>query len=121
MKLFINDRSLLETGLCKPLFLYKSGIVLSRKLFVDNTRLYLSMIGVDPARYTGHSYRVGGATCAAASGMADWEIKMLGRWSSDAYLRYIKTPISTQIGFAKCMTKIDNHSLFFRNLPYTPH
>ena len=58
----------------EPLFLYKNGIVLSRNLFVVNTRLYLCTIGTNSSRYTGHSYRVGGATCAAASGMADWEI-----------------------------------------------
>ena len=40
MQLFLNDRLLFESDPEKPLFLYKNGIVLSHKLFVDSTRLY---------------------------------------------------------------------------------
>ena len=58
MQLFLNDRLLFESDPEKPLFLYKNGIVLSRKLFVDSTRLYLCTIGTNSSRYTGHSYRV---------------------------------------------------------------
>ena len=117
MKAFLKVRMLFDNEPDKPLFMYNNGVVLSRQLLVNNTRLYLSMIGKDSSRYTGHSYRVGGATSAAASGFSDWEIMMLGRWSSDAYLRYIKTPISTRIAFAKRMVNLDN-VLFSYEIPY---
>ena len=36
--------------------------------------------------------RIGAATTAAAVGLPPWLIKTLGRWSSDCYERYIKSP-----------------------------
>ena len=36
-----------------------------------------------------HSFRIGGASAAASAGVPDSQIQILGRWSSDAYRRYI--------------------------------
>ena len=45
-----------------------------------------------PKEYAGHSFRIGMATTASHQGVSEATIKMLGRWESSAYLRYIKTP-----------------------------
>ena len=39
----------------------------------------------------------------AQNGLSDWEIKQLGRWSSEAYQRYIKLPDEFKISLAKRM------------------
>ena len=83
-----------------PLYKFINGTVLTKPLFVTMTRTYLAMIGVNPAKYTGHSYRVGGATTAAEAGLNEWEIKLMGRWSSNAYQTYIKTSVDTIINFS---------------------
>ena len=36
-----------------------------------------------------HSFRIGGASAAASAGVANSTIQVLGRWSSDAYQRYL--------------------------------
>ena len=36
-----------------------------------------------------HSFRIGGASAAASVGVPDSQIQILGRWSSDAYRRYL--------------------------------
>ena len=56
--------------------------MLTRQRFVDRVRDGLAEIGVDQAAYCGHSFRIGAATTAAAKGIEDCIIKMLGRWES---------------------------------------
>ena len=58
-------------------------------------RQALEQAGVHPAGYSGHSFRIGAATTAAQAGLDDSTIKMLGRWESAAYQRYIRTPRTT--------------------------
>ena len=38
------------------------------------------------------SFRIGAATTAAAAKVPDWLIKTFGRWSSNCYEQYIRTP-----------------------------
>ena len=39
-----------------------------------------------------HSFRIGGATMASANGASTTLIQQMGRWKSNAYLRYIRLP-----------------------------
>ena len=99
-------------------FFNADGVPLSKDTFTKQTRLHIAMIGLDPSAYSGHSYRSGSATSAAMAGLSDWEIKLLGRWSSDAYHRYIRAPPTLLQGFALRITMTNNSSPFsFRN-PY---
>ena len=45
---------------------------------------------VNPGDFTIHSFRRGGATWYAKQGWSEVRLKRQGRWSSDAYQRYIK-------------------------------
>ena len=47
---------------------------------------------LDPSRYKGHSFRIGAASYAADRGFSDAQIRMLGRWKSNAFLRYLRVP-----------------------------
>lgn len=73
-----------------PLFLFENRKVLTKSAFVKRLHSLLDQLGIDTNMYSGHSLRTGSATTAAAAGLADWEIKMMGRWSSQAYLKYIR-------------------------------
>lgn len=50
----------------------------------------VSDLGLNPKRYSGHSLRAGGATDLFASRIPYWVIKKMGRWTSDAALRYYR-------------------------------
>ena len=73
-----------------PLFHFENGSPLTRDAFVKEIRSALRLTGVDTEHYSGHSFRIGVATSAAAAGVEDAVIKILGRWQSTAYLQYVQ-------------------------------
>ena len=73
-----------------PLFRFKSGTPLTRQLMVVKLKEALLSAGVVPTGYSGHSFRAGAATTAAINQIEDSQIKLMGRWKSDAYRRYIR-------------------------------
>ena len=78
----------------KPGFLFQftDGRLLTKPRLVDDVRKALTAAGFIAKDYAGHSFRIGAATTAGACSLSDSTIQMLGRWSSAAYLSYIKTP-----------------------------
>ena len=75
-----------------PLFVLADGAPLLRSQFIEKVRKALSYANIDEGKYSGHSFRIGAATSAAAAGVPDHMIKMMGRWESSAYLLYLRTP-----------------------------
>ena len=53
-------------------------------------------LGLDPSRYSGHSLYIRG-------GLSQWQIKLLGRWNSQAYQVYIKQDPLACAGLTACM------------------
>ena len=74
-----------------PLFLLDNGQPLSRQLVTDRLRAILQSAGV-AGNFSSHSFRIGAATTAAQVGIPDHLIQVLGRWKSEAYKQYIRTP-----------------------------
>ena len=54
----------------------------------------LALAGQSPSSFSGHSFRRGGASFAFSCGVPADLIKIQGDWSSDAYLRYLSSPLS---------------------------
>ena len=67
------------------------GKPLSASAIATVVKQRVAQIGLDPARYSGHSLRAGFATSAAAAGLPVWKIKSQTGHVSDAVLsRYIR-------------------------------
>ena len=77
-----------------PLFLFSDGRPLTRQRLSSFLQSILHGAGYSGS-YCGHSFRIGAATTAAARSVPDHLIKTLGRWSSEAYQIYIRTPVSS--------------------------
>ena len=75
-----------------PLLIHSDGTPLTRDQFVRMVRKTLRMANIDQSAYLGHSFRIGAASSAAAAGVPAYFIKILGRWESEAYHLYIRTP-----------------------------
>ena len=61
--------------------------------FIDTLGAVLQQAGYPAGKYSGHSFRRGGASYAFACGVPSEVIKMLGDWKSDAYLGYVDIPL----------------------------
>ena len=77
-----------------PLFTFSDDRSLTRQRLSSTVQSMLHSAGYTGS-YSGHSFRIGAATTAAARGVPDYLIKTLGWWSSDSYQIYIRTPLSS--------------------------
>ena len=75
-----------------PLFKTEQGLPLTRAKLVNLLKSALTTAGIDATRYSGHSFRIGAATTAAANGVSNATIQTLGQRASDAYWRYVCLP-----------------------------
>ena len=76
----------------RAIFLSKDGLPVLRSFFSNQLLRACHLCGLDPSRYKGHSFRIGAASYAADQGLFDTQIRMLGCWKSNAFLRYIRVP-----------------------------
>lgn len=73
-----------------PLFCHFDGAPLTKYQFTAILKRSLETVGINSDHYKSHSFRIGMATTCAMDGMPDEKIQELGRWRSNAYLRYIR-------------------------------
>ena len=62
---------------------------LNRQHLTNTIRRLLQDTNYSKQNYSSYSFRSDAATTAAAVGIPDWLIKVLGRWSSNAYQLYV--------------------------------
>ena len=75
-----------------PLFSYKKHgeiLWLTHSVFVQKLRNLISRSGLDAKKFSGHSFRRGGATLCFELGLTMTEIKERGDWKSNAVSNYI--------------------------------
>ena len=76
-----------------PAFSYlEAGLVrcVTHRSFTEFLKKLLFKIGLDPSKWTGHSFRRGGASLLYRLGMDPLTIQACGDWSSDTFLRYLE-------------------------------
>ena len=71
-----------------PFFQFVDGRFLTRGLLVAVLRAVFP--AVPPAMLSSHCFRIGGASRLCHLGVPDATIQVLGRWSSDAFRRYLR-------------------------------
>ena len=90
----------------QPMFRLGSGIPLTGKKFNEIVRRCLKgeVEGME-GLLSSHSFRAGTASMMAAIGYSDEEIKAVGRWSSRAFMEYIKLPRTQRAEIARRIGK----------------
>ena len=77
----------MESG---PLFRLSGRQPLTRLRFVEEVRRALQKANLPAKDFAGHSFCIGAATTASATGVEDSMIQTLGRWKSSAFLKFIR-------------------------------
>lgn len=72
------------------LFAYPDGSPMLRREFDVSLKQLLVFCGYHTSAFKGHSFRIGAATAAALRGESDAQIRAAGRWTSDAFKKYIR-------------------------------
>lgn len=85
----------------RPLFTFSTGTPLTRGSCLKHLRYLLKRLGYNPKHYNTHSFRIGAATSAAQVGLSSHDIKLLGRWRSTAYQRYIHSSKTRRLSAVK--------------------
>ena len=73
-----------------PIFAYPSLAPVQRSFYSSKLSFLLKSIGCDVSRYQSHSFRIGGASYFAELGYTDSQIRLLGRWETNSFIRYIR-------------------------------
>ena len=74
-----------------PLFCLADLEPVPRTYFISKLNLLFSFCGLDNRFYKSHSFRIGAASFYASMGLSDEHIRLLGRWKSNAFRRYIRS------------------------------
>ena len=95
-----------------PFISSSTGEELSYDRLLDAIKSIAEHFGLDPSRYGTHSSRIGGASALSAAGIEDSVIKLMGRWKSIAFLKYIR--LATSI-YSRALDALTNSSVFTVN------
>lgn len=69
------------------IFIQDDGCPVSRSWFSNQLSSVIKLCGLNPSVYKGHSFCIGAASHAAEPGMSNAQIRILGRWKSNAFLK----------------------------------
>ena len=74
-----------------PLFSFPTLKPIPRQFFSSRLAKLIRFAGFQTERYKSHSLRIGGASYYASLGYSDNQIRLLGRWDSNAFIKYIRS------------------------------
>ena len=74
---------------CEPFFVFRDGTPVSPINVRSTLRKVLRMIGLEAELYNTHSFHIGQATDLIKMGFSIEQVKLVGRWKSNAVYKYI--------------------------------
>ena len=93
----------IQGGTPGSLFLVSPNQSLTRALFSAALKKAFQELHMDHHQFNTHSFRIGAAISAKQAGVSDSHLKALGRWKSDAYLKYVRLSSKDLAGLSKSL------------------
>lgn len=87
---FLKQYLTIRPNITGPLFIHHNQKHVNRRTYSRIIKDTVHHLGLDIHKYNTHSLRIGRATDLAIAGVPSELIKQTGRWTSNAYLKYIK-------------------------------
>ena len=78
-----------------PFLSHKGTWQLSYAAYLRTVKRVAKDCGFNPNRFGTHSIRIGGASILAAAGHPNHYIRMMGRWNSETFMRYLRSALAT--------------------------
>ena len=104
ISILVSEPNVLKTVL-------NNGKYLTRAKVSTVLRTALGKLGLNERAYAPHSFRIGATVSLAAAGVPSYVISILGRWSSDCYLLYLKLTPSMLADVYKKIGSITAHDV----------
>ncbi len=73
-----------------PLFIWQSGTQVEAKEVRFGLRQYLEATGESPRGLSPKSFHIWAVSEAAKKGESEAQLRMMGHWRSNAYMRYVR-------------------------------
>ena len=89
--------SKVKTNPDSPALSFSKNGFINHRTFTDKLKLLIKKAGLDPALYSGHSFRRGGASYLYSVGGSTLMVQVLGEWSSQIYTRYLSLSVEDRL------------------------
>ena len=100
LDLFVHLRSLftkVRASQESPALSYSCSQYINHRTFTEKLKSLIKNDGLDPALYSGHSFRRGGASYLYSIGGTTLMVQVLGEWSSQIFTRYLSLSLEDRL------------------------
>ena len=110
IKAFKRMCKLIPTSSESPLFVLPNNKVVTYNMFQRKLRFLIQKIGLDPAKYSSHSFRRGSTTLLFRAEVPADKIQLIGDWRSDAYKKYLSYNLEDKVKISRILSQYINTS-----------
>ena len=102
-----------------PAFSYSKSRFIDHKSYTVKLKHLLSKAGLDPASFSGHSFRRGGASYLYSIGGTTLMVQFLGDWASQVFTRYLHLSLEGRLEAQELIASNINSTIGRTALPTT--
>ena len=100
-----------------PAMSFSTKGFLTHNTFTVKLKYWLSKAGLDPAMFSGHSFRRGGASYLYSIGGSTLMVQVMGDWRSQVFTRYLFLTMDDRQAAQSLMMSAINNTVGYMDLP----
>ena len=109
--------SLVDIPETAPAFSYSPTRFIDHRSYTTHLKKLLVKAGLDPAWYSGHSFRRGGASYLYSIGGTTLMVQVLGDWASQVFTRYLHLSLDDRLEAQELIAANINRTIGVTDLP----